>query len=71
MTLLRRYRCLLLSVLWSVAALLLCPAGLAAQTRSMAQDSTLDNLRHPDGTETSAPGSLGLVRTVGTAPREG
>ncbi len=63
---LRRF---LLCCLLTVAALPVRPVDLSAQTRSMAQDSTLDNLRHPEGTETAAPGTLGLVRTVGSGPR--
>jgi pimeloyl-ACP methyl ester carboxylesterase len=45
------------------------PAALPAQNRSMAQDSTLDNLAHPAGTETTAMGTLGAVRRVGSGPR--
>jgi pimeloyl-ACP methyl ester carboxylesterase len=42
---------------------------LFAQTRSMAQDPSLDNLAHPPGYVVAAPGSLGSVRTAGTGPR--
>jgi pimeloyl-ACP methyl ester carboxylesterase len=35
----------------------------------MAQDTTLDNLRHAPGTATAAVGTLGEVRTVGNGPR--
>ena len=49
--------------------LALAPAGLAGQTRSMAQDSTLDNLRHPPGTPTAAVGTLGRVRRLGEGRR--
>lgn len=37
----------------------------ATQQPSMAQDATLNNLRHPPGTETSPAGTLGNVRRVG------
>jgi pimeloyl-ACP methyl ester carboxylesterase len=40
-----------------------------AQTRSMAQDPTLDNLRHPPSVATAALDSLGRVRKVGEGPR--
>ena len=40
-----------------------------AQTRSMAQDSSLNNLRLPEGTVTTPIGTLGRVRTVGTGPK--
>jgi hypothetical protein len=56
-----RFRCALL--------LTLLPAGLRAQTRSMAQDSTLDNLRHPPGVATTALGTLGHVRKLGEGKR--
>jgi pimeloyl-ACP methyl ester carboxylesterase len=52
-----------------VAALTLFPSVLAGQTRSLAQDSTLDNLRHPPGTVTAADGTLGRVRVAGSGPR--
>jgi pimeloyl-ACP methyl ester carboxylesterase len=52
------------------AILVLLPsAGLAAQSRSLAQDSTLNNLRHPPGTETAAWRTLGNVRKLGDGPR--
>jgi pimeloyl-ACP methyl ester carboxylesterase len=41
----------------------------SAQPRSMAQDSTLNNLRLPAGTAMASLGTLGRVRTVGTGPR--
>jgi pimeloyl-ACP methyl ester carboxylesterase len=44
------------------------PTGLA-QTRSMAQDPTLNNLRHAPGTATTAPDTLGRVRKIGSGPR--
>lgn len=47
----------------------LIPTGLAAQTRSLAQDSTLDNLQHPPGITAAAEGTLGRVRIVGQGPR--
>ncbi len=49
--------------------LALSPAALAGQARSMLQDSTLDNLRHPPGVETAPLGTLGRVRRVGQGPR--
>jgi pimeloyl-ACP methyl ester carboxylesterase len=49
--------------------LLVSPAGLGAQARSMAQDSTLDNLRHPPGVETVPFGTLGDVRKAGNGRR--
>lgn len=49
--------------------LTLLPAGVGAQTRSMAQDSTLDNLRHPPGVETAASGTLGHVSKLGEGRR--
>lgn len=41
---------------------------LVAQPRSMERDSTLDNLRHPAGTDTTPYGTLGLVRKVTGGP---
>lgn len=49
--------------------LALAVGDLDAQTRSMAQDSALDNLRHPRGVETAALGTLGHVRKVGEGSR--
>lgn len=46
-------------------ALVLLPAALGGQTRSMAQDSTLDNQRHPPGIQTTPFGALGRVRKDG------
>jgi pimeloyl-ACP methyl ester carboxylesterase len=40
-----------------------------AQTRSLAQDPALDNLRHPAGTEVAAFGTLGRVRKSGEGRR--
>jgi len=53
----------------SAVLLLLTPAWLGAQARSLAQDSTLDNLRHPPGTPTAAANTLGNVRKLGDGPR--
>jgi len=54
----------------ALAALVAAPGvGLRAQARSMAQDSTLDNLQHPPGTVTVADGTLGRVRKVGHGAR--
>ncbi len=39
--------------------------GSVGQTPSMAQDPSLNNLRHPPGTETVAVGTLGQVRRFG------
>lgn len=41
----------------------------SAQQRSMAQDTSLNNLRLPSGTLTTPLGTLGRVRTVGTGPK--
>ena len=49
--------------------LVLLPAGLSGQTRLLAQDSTLDNLRLPPGVETSAFATLGHVRKLGEGRR--
>jgi len=56
----------------AVPALLLfsVPATLGGQTRSMAQDATLDNLRHPPGVETAAFATLGRVRQLGEGRRK-
>lgn len=51
------------------AALILLPSLTSAQPRSLRQDSTLDNLRHPPGTSTAPFGTLGAVAKVGTGPR--
>lgn len=45
------------------------PHRAGAQPRSLAQDSTLDNLRHPPGTGTAAWGTLGGVVKSGDGPR--
>lgn len=44
---------------------ILFPVVLVGQTRSLAQDSTLDNLRHPAGIKTTALETLGHVRKFG------
>jgi pimeloyl-ACP methyl ester carboxylesterase len=44
-------------------------AAVAAQERSLARDSTLNNLVHPPGYRTMPPGSLGAVRSTGTGTR--
>ncbi len=49
--------------------LALSPASLGCQTRSMAQDSSLDNLHHPPGIQTAAIGTLGHVRKLGEGRR--
>jgi pimeloyl-ACP methyl ester carboxylesterase len=49
--------------------LILAPAPLAGQTRSMAQDPALNNFRLPPNVETGAIGTLGRVRKIGTGPR--
>jgi pimeloyl-ACP methyl ester carboxylesterase len=54
----------------AVLGFLVDPSRLVAQTRSMAQDSTLNNLVHPPGYQTAPPGSLGRVRNEGTGPRQ-
>ena len=41
-----------------------------SQTRSLAQDSKLDNLRLPPGTRTTLIGELGRVRTIGTGHKQ-
>ena len=55
--------------LLSVLLLVLLPAGLSGQIRSLAQDSAVDNLRLPPGVETTEFGQLGHVRKVGDGPR--
>jgi hypothetical protein len=45
------------------------PVAVSGQTRSMAQDSTLNNLEHPAGTHTAPYGTLGNVRKVGEGGR--
>jgi pimeloyl-ACP methyl ester carboxylesterase len=54
----------------SLLLLALLPAELDGQVRALAQDSTLDNLRHPPGTRTVASGTLGRVRKVGEGRRK-
>jgi len=49
--------------------IVLLPAGVGAQVRSMAQDPTLDNLRHSPGVTTGAFGTLGTMRKLGEGPR--
>jgi len=49
--------------------LVLSLAPLAGQTRLMVQDPALDNLHHPPNTKTTALGSLGQVRKVGSGRR--
>ncbi|MFN8062754.1 MAG: alpha/beta hydrolase [Vicinamibacterales bacterium] len=41
-----------------------------AQSRSMAQDATANNLRHAPGTTTTAPPSLGHITKSGAGPRK-
>ncbi len=53
----------------SMLAVALAPLHLAGQTRSLQQDSTLDNLRHASGVETAPWGTLGNMRRVGQGPR--
>jgi pimeloyl-ACP methyl ester carboxylesterase len=48
---------------------ILLPAALSSQTRSMAQDSLLDNLRLPPGVDTVPFGTLGHVRKLGEGRR--
>jgi pimeloyl-ACP methyl ester carboxylesterase len=45
------------------------PSRLRDQSRSMAQDPTLDNLRLPPGTKTTPAGTLGQVRRFGEGPK--
>ena len=53
------------------ALLLVLPSvGLGRQTRSMTQDPALNNLQHPAGLATVAPGTLGHVRKLGDGPRK-
>ncbi len=58
-----------LSPLIVAALALLLPSALAGQARVLAQDSTLDNLRHAPGTATVADGTLGRIRVEGSGPR--
>jgi pimeloyl-ACP methyl ester carboxylesterase len=53
----------------SLLLLCLLPEGAVAQTRSMAQDSALNNLQHAAGTATAQIGTLGRVRKLGDGPR--
>ena len=48
-----------------VLLILLFPGGLVGQKRSLAQDPTLNNLRHAPDVKTTALGTLGHVRKVG------
>lgn len=48
---------------------LVFPTALLAQPRSLAQDSSLNNLRHAPGVAIAPDGTLGNVRKVGTGPR--
>lgn len=57
------------ALLLSALVLVLVPAGLSGQTRSLSQDPALDNLRLPAGIETTAFGQLGHVRKLGEGPR--
>ena len=54
-----------------LAAFVLAAAPLcaSAQARSMAQDSSLDNLVHAAGTALTPMGTLGRVRIAGAGPR--
>lgn len=56
------------ALLLAVGAVLALCRDSDAQTRSMAQDSTIDNLRHPAGTQTSPWETLGAVTTLGRGP---
>jgi pimeloyl-ACP methyl ester carboxylesterase len=56
-------------LLLMAVGILFVPPVAASQTRTMAQDPALDNLRHPSGLATAAPDSLGRVRKVGEGPR--
>lgn len=67
-TLLRRHRCAI-ALLLPAFVLVVPAAGLRGQSRSLAQDPAIDNLRHPPGTQTAAPGALGRVRKVGEGAR--
>jgi pimeloyl-ACP methyl ester carboxylesterase len=49
--------------------IVLQPAGVVAQVRSMTRDPTLDNLRHEPGVTTGAFATLGAMRTLGEGPR--
>ncbi len=53
----------------ATVVLVLVASAAAAQPRSMAQDSALNNLRHAAGVETAPADSLGRVRQAGTGPR--
>lgn len=53
-----------------VLIIFLLPAAIFGQTRSMSQDPTLDNLRHPPGVKTAAFGTLGNVRKIGDGARK-
>lgn len=53
----------------AVALAVMAVTPLAAQARRMAQDSTLDNLRHGAGTVTVPWGTLGRVTRTGTGDR--
>lgn len=48
----------------------LLPVGVFGQARSMAQDSNLDNLRHPPGVKMATPGTLGNVRRIGDGQKK-
>jgi pimeloyl-ACP methyl ester carboxylesterase len=52
-----------------IILLLLTPASIAGQKRSMDQDPTLNNLQHPPGTQSGTIGTLRRIRKVGTGPR--
>ena len=58
-----------IALLLSAFLLVLVPAGLGAQSRILAQDPAIDNLRFPAGVETTAFGQLGRVRKLGEGPR--
>lgn len=53
----------------AVALAVVASTPLAAQARRMAQDSTLDNLRHASGTVTVPWGTLGRVTRTGAGDR--
>ena len=57
-----------ITVLAVSAVMALGPAA-TAQTRSMAQDPSLNNLRHPPGTATTALNTLARIRKTGAGPR--
>jgi pimeloyl-ACP methyl ester carboxylesterase len=52
-----------------ILLMLFVTKGLLGQTRAMAQDPSLDNLKHAPGTKTALPGTLGEVRRLGAGPR--